>query len=92
MFETVLVANRGEIAVRIIQTLRQMGIRSAAIYSDPDTGSRHATDADIAFRIGPAAASESYLDVARVVDAAVRAGADALHPGYGFLAENAALA
>ncbi len=92
MFDTVLVANRGEIAVRIIRTLRSMGIRSVAVYSDADTDARHVTDADVARRIGPAPAALSYLSVERIIEAALVTGAQALHPGYGFLAENSALA
>ena len=89
MFDTVLVANRGEIAVRVIRTLRAMGIRSVAVFSDADAGARHVTEADVAVRIGPPPARQSYLDVEAVVSAARVTGAQAVHPGYGFLSENA---
>jgi urea carboxylase len=91
-FDTVLIANRGAIACRIIRTLRAMGLRSVAVYSDADAGSLHVAEADHAIRIGAGPAAESYLDVTAILHAAREAGAGAIHPGYGFLAENAGFA
>ncbi len=89
MFESVLVANRGEIAVRVIRTLRRMGIRAVAVHSDADAAAPHVTLADVSVRLGPAPAAASYLSAERVLEAAQRTGAQAVHPGYGFLSERA---
>jgi urea carboxylase len=92
MFKSVLIANRGEIACRVIRTLKRLGVRSVAIYSEADRHSRHVLDADTALCVGPAAAKQSYLDAEAVLRAAQQSGAEAVHPGYGFLSENTSFA
>ncbi len=92
MLDSVLIANRGEIACRVIRTARRLGLRTIAVYSDADRGALHTRLADEAVHVGPAAARESYLDVARILQAARDTGARSIHPGYGFLSENAAFA
>ncbi len=92
MFRTLLIANRGEIACRIARTGRRLGIETIAVYSDADANALHVQAADRAYPIGPAAVRESYLNIPRIIETALRAGADAIHPGYGFLSENPAFA
>ena len=89
MFESVLIANRGEIACRVIRTARRLGLRSVAVFSEVDSGAAHVAEADAGFCIGAAPAAESYLRGEAILEAAKAAGAEAIHPGYGFLSENA---
>ena len=89
MFKRVLIANRGEIAVRIIRACQEMGIETVAVYSDEDADAMHVRLADYSYNIGPADASESYLNIDALMEAAERTEADAVHPGYGFLSEDA---
>ena len=91
-FDTLLVANRGEVALRVIRAARRLGLRTVAVYSDADYSAPHVAEADRAVRIGPAAASASYLSIEAILRAAAQEGAGAIHPGYGFLAESAAFA
>src|SRR5215468_9987756 len=91
-FKKILIANRGEIALRVIRACRELGIASVAVYSDADLDALHVAEADEAYRIGPPPASQSYLNVERLMEVGAGAGCDALHPGYGFLAESATFA
>ena len=89
LFDKILIANRGEIACRVMRTAKRLGIATVAVYSEADANALHVATADEAVPIGPPQARESYLDVARIIDAAKQSGAQAIHPGYGFLSENA---
>ena len=92
MIRRLLIANRGEIVCRIVRTAKRLGITTIAVYSDADRGARHVREADEAYYLGPSPAVESYLNIGKLIELASRVGADAIHPGYGFLSENAAFA
>src|ERR1700676_4771357 len=91
-FRTLLIANRGEIAARVIRTARAMGLRTVAVYSEADRDAMHVTMADFAVLLGPARARDSYLNIARVIETGRQSGGEALDPGHGFLSENAGFA
>jgi len=90
LFDKILIANRGEISCRVTRTAHKMGIKTVALFSDPDVNGIHVKAADSAYCVGPARSTLSYLNIPRVIDAVVQSGAQAVHPGYGFLSENAA--
>ena len=92
MFSKILIANRGEIACRVIRTAQRMGISTVAVFSEADANAMHVTMADEAVFLGPAPVRESYLSIEKIIEAAQRTGAEAIHPGYGFLSENATFA